>query len=64
MLGELGRPPDPSLPGGVDFHIVIRNCFITALRSGEPDLLTALVVRVVAPPNPVLRADNKIPSRV
>src|SRR5258708_1519844 len=28
--------------------------------SGEPDVLTALVVRVVAPPNPVLGADNKI----
>jgi hypothetical protein len=27
---------------------------------GEPDALTALVVRVLAPPNPVLGADNKI----
>jgi len=33
---------------------------LPAEASGEPDVLTALVVRVVAPPNPVLAADNKI----
>jgi len=33
---------------------------LPAEASGEPDMLTALVVRVVAPPNPVLAADNKI----
>src|SRR5258708_33642332 len=33
---------------------------LPAAASGEPELLTALVVRVVAPPNPVLGADNKI----
>jgi hypothetical protein len=28
--------------------------------TGESDVLTALLVRVVAPPNPVLGADDKI----